>query len=371
MRASSGCGKLIAKSTGGSSGEPVHFDLNLDSNDRRVAATYRGYGWAGAFPGTRQLHLWGVPLVKGSRRKRLKDWTYHRLHRRQFLSTFGLSDAQFQSYFDAWNAYKPQVVVAYTGSLYDFARMIRDRGLRPFSPRSLLVGAEKLHPFQRELIEGVFNAPVFETYGSREFMLIGAECDRHCGLHLTQENLLIEVLEPDGTPTPEGHEGEVVVTDLYNYGMPLIRYRTGDRAVAGLAECSCGRGLPLLKEVAGRVIDTLITPDGRRISGALFPHLLKDFASVRRFQVVQDRPDHIELRVVAMAGWDEQDRASVDRIVRAHVGPAVEFDLVRVDEIPLTGAGKLRVEINRCDPTRAALSGEACFQSGKLLARAE
>lgn len=357
MRAQAPGLKLIAKSTGGSTGEPVQFDLDLDSNDRRTAAAYRGYAWAGATPGTRQLHLWGVPLVEQSRARRLKDTIYHRIHRRRFLSTFGLGERTFHEYLDAMNRIRPHVIVAYTGSLYAFARMIEAKGLRPHSPRSIVVGAEKLHSFQRELIERVFGAPVFETYGSREFMLIGAECDRHCGLHLTQEHLFVEVLNADGSRASEGEEGEVVVTDLYNYGMPFVRYRTGDRAIAGFgASCSCGRGLPLLRAVTGRTMDTLTTPDGRLISGALFPHLLKDFPSVQRFQVVQDQPDHIVLRVIAGTGWVERDRDAIDRIVRSKLGPSVRFELASVDEIPLTAAGKLRVVINQCAPSATASS---------------
>src|SRR5207237_1415571 len=152
---------------------------------------------------------------------------------------------------------------------------------------------------------------VFETYGSREFMLMAAECDRHEGLHLTQEHLLVEVLNDDGTPTPPGQEGNLAVTDLYNYGMPFIRYLNGDRATAGWDTCSCGRGLPLMKPVLGRVLDVLCTPDGRRVSGEFFPHLMKDFAAVRRFQVVQDEPDHVEMRLVAAPAWSDSDRAKV------------------------------------------------------------
>lgn len=351
--------RLLSKSTGGSTGEPVQFDLDTDSNDRRNAAAYRGYTWAGAAPGTRQLHLWGVALVQQSRGKRLKDSVYHRIHRRTFLSTFGLSEKTFDEYFATHNRCRPHVIVAYTGSLYAFAQMIDARGLKPYSPHSIVVGAEKLYPFQRELIEKVFGAPVFETYGSREFMLIGAECERHTGLHLTHEHLLVEVVNPDGTRAPDGGEGEVVVTDLYNYGMPFIRYRTGDRAIAGFARCPCGRGLPLLRGIVGRTMDTLTTPDGRLISGALFPHLLKDFPSVRRFQVIQDQPDHIELRVVAGDGWDGRDAKAVDRIVRESLGPHVRFDLTKVDDIPLTGAGKLRVVVNRCAASTAGRTGES------------
>src|SRR5690606_31785328 len=99
------------------------------------------------------------------------------------------------------------------------------------TPGSIVVGAEKLHQFQREAIERVFGAPVFETYGSREFMLIGAECPEHAGLHITAENLIVEVLGSDDRPVPAGEEGDVVITDLTNTGMPFIRYRNGDRAV--------------------------------------------------------------------------------------------------------------------------------------------
>src|SRR5262249_23980294 len=158
-------------------------------------------------------------------------------------------------------------------------------------------------------------APVFETYGSREFMLIGAECDRHQGLHLTAEHLLVEILDDAGRPTPEGEEGNVVVTDLFNYGMPFIRYVTRDRAVAPRGACSCGGGLPLLAKVVGRQLDILSTPDGRRIPGEFFPHLLKDFPAIRRFQVVQAVPNRIQLRLVLGAGWSDSDERRVEREV--------------------------------------------------------
>jgi phenylacetate-CoA ligase len=348
--------KLIAKSTGGSTGEPVQFDLDNDSNDRRSAAALRGYGWAGIHPGDRQLHLWGVPIVKQSRARRWKESLYHALYRRKMLSTFGLSESRFDEYLTAYNSCRPDSIVAYTSSLYEFARMIHRRGLTPFRPKSIVVGAEKLHPFQRELIEAVFHAPVFETYGSREVMLIGAECDRHRGLHLTAEHLIAEVLDDDGRPVAAGVEGDIHVTDLYNYGMPFVRYKTGDRAVGGLTQCPCGRGLPLLSGVAGRSMDTLTTPDGRRVSGALFPHLMKDFASVVRFQVVQDRLDHVQLRVVAGPGFSDVERDKIRELIGEELGPAVNFELLTVDDIPLTGAGKLRVVVNQCADPRPGVA---------------
>src|SRR5256714_9638865 len=159
-------------------------------------------------------------------------------------------------------------------------------------------------------------------------MLIGGECDRHEGLHLTAENLLVEILDDEGRPTPEGEEGNVVITDLFNYGMPFIRYAIGDRAVAGWGACSCGRGLPLLRKVVGRRLDVLRTPDGRLIPGEFFPHLLKDYPSVKRFQVVQDGPGHVRLCVVLKGGWEEASRRSLEQQAGSVLGPPVRFQVL-------------------------------------------
>jgi phenylacetate-CoA ligase len=341
--------RLLSKSTGGSSGTPLHFDLDTDSNDRRTAAWNRGYGWAGGAPGTKQLYLWSITLTPRARWKQWKDNFYNALYRRCLLNTFGVSDENTTRYLDRLNRYRPKVIVAYAHSLYVFARALAERGLKPFSPRSIIVGAEKLHPFQRELIQQVFQAPVFETYGSREVMLMGAECDRHEGMHLTVDNLLIEVLDDDGRPTPDGQEGNVVVTDLYNVGMPFVRYANGDRAVAGWRTCSCGRGLPLLQEVVGRRSDMVHTPDGRHISGVFFPHLMKDFPAVKHFLVVQDRPDHLDIHLVVDSRWDDQSRDLLEASLRKGIGPTMELGLRTVDRIPLTLAGKHRVVLNLCD----------------------
>jgi phenylacetate-CoA ligase len=349
--------RLIAKATGGSSGVPLRFDLDEGSNDRRTAAWHRGYSWAGAAPGTRQFYLWGVPLGGRSRIKRIKDRLYNALYHRLVVSSFDLSEERVPEFLGRLNRYRPEVIVAYTNPLDSFARALEERELVPYSPRSIVVGAEKLHPFQRERIERVFRAPVFETYGSREFMLIGAECDRHEGLHLTAENLLVEILDEDDRPASPGTEGEVVVTDLYNLGMPFVRYRTGDRAVAGFGACSCGRGLPLLGKVVGRTLDILRTGEGRMIPGEFFPHLFKEFDAIRRFQVVQREPDHIEIRAVLRGDWSEADRARLDREVLAVVGPGVRVEFVQVDDIPLTAAGKLRVVVSLCGDRARAGAG--------------
>jgi phenylacetate-CoA ligase len=340
--------KLIHKATGGSSGVPLQFDLDLASNDRKMAAWHRGYAWAGAGLGTKQFYLWGGAVGKPSFLKRCKDAFYHGIYRRKIVNSFGLSEAALDDYAKQLNSHRPEAIVAYVNPLYTFARMLEEKGIKPWSPKSIVVGAEKLHDFQREVIERVFQAPVFETYGSREFMLIGGECEKRNGFHLTSENLIVEVVDDDGRPTPDGMEGNLVITDLTNYGMPFIRYVNGDRAVAGWHSCSCGRGLPVLKKVTGRSLDVIETVDGRHVPGEFFPHLLKDIAPLWRFQVVQESPEKVTLKVVLRGEWPAAQRSQIEQEIREVLGPGTAFSIEPVSDIPLTAAGKLRVVVNLC-----------------------
>jgi phenylacetate-CoA ligase len=162
------------------------------------------------------------------------------------------------------------------------------------------------------------------------------------------ENLVVEILDDDGFPSPDNEEGNVVITDLTNYGMPFIRYANGDRAMAGWGTCSCGRGLALLHKVVGRQLDMLRTPDGRQIPGEFFPHLLKDFPAVRRFQVVQDDPHRIQLRLVLKGALGTNDRSAIDHEVRKVLGSSVHFEFIQVDDISLSSQGKHRVVVNNC-----------------------
>jgi phenylacetate-CoA ligase len=349
MRNVASNGRLLAKSTGGSSGVPLHFDYDVGNLEWRMAAWHRGYNWAGAAPGTKQLYLWGVALGPQPWWKRWKDCLYSRLYRRVIFNSFDLTEERVPQFLNRLDSLRPEVLVAYTNPLYSLARSLRDRKLKPYSPKAIVTAAEKIHEFQRNLIEEVFAAPVFETYGSREFTFIAGECDHHEGLHISMENLLVEILDDDGRPTPNGVEGNVVITDLFNFGMPFIRYANGDRALAGWGTCSCGRGLPLLKKVVGRRLDILETPDSRRIPGEFFPHLMKDYPAIKRFQVVQEQLDCLEIRIVVSDPLSRQVSSMLESEIRKVVGPLVQVKILRVDNIPLTRAGKLRVVISKCN----------------------
>jgi phenylacetate-CoA ligase len=131
--------------------------------------------------------------------------------------------------------------------------------------------------------------------------------------------------------------------------MPFVRYANGDRAVAGLGTCTCGRGLPLLRGVVGRRLDVVRTPDGRSVPGEFFPHLMKDYPAIRQFQVVQEELNRVQIRLVLNNQLSEENRTSLNREIRNVLGPAIDFDFLGVDDIPLTPAGKHRVVVSHCN----------------------
>lgn len=338
---------IWTKSTGGSTGEPLHFAYTKESYEWRMAMSKRGYKWAGAPPGSKQAYIWGVPIAPIGPIQRLKEELHHSMDRQLYFNCFEFDEPAMVRCLKRLNHFKPEAIIGYTNPLYNFALFINDNSKINFKPQGIICAAEKVHPFQREIIERVFGAQVFNTYGSREFMLIAAECEKHEGLHISAENLIVEIIKSDGTPAKEGETGKIIVTDLHNYGMPFIRYEIGDLGIATEKRCSCGRGLPLITDVVGRSLDMIKTPENKYVPGEFFPHLMKDFSDIRRFQVIQDQIDHLVIKLVPNDVFDPVVREKIDSQVRRMVGPNMHIEYMVVTDIPLTDTGKYRVTISK------------------------
>jgi phenylacetate-CoA ligase len=344
LKATSHKATLGYKATGGSTGEPLRFGFTRESNDRRVAVMWRGYGWAGSRMGRRTLFLWGGPVGNPSAAHQLKDRLYNAVFARKLLDSFHMSETNLASYADAIDAYRPEVIVGYVGPLVRLAEWLLATGRTVARPASIIGAAEALHPFQREIIERAFGAPAYNTYGCREFMLIASECEHRDGLHVNADHLLVETLV-DGRPTTSG-SGEVAVTDLFNHGMPFIRYVNGDMATHAGHRCACGRGLPMLASVDGRKLDAIRTPAGHVLPGEFFPHMLKDVPGLTRFQLVQRRLDRLDLSIVRGDGFSDSSLDYIRREVSKVLGDSAELHCHFVDDIPLTRSGKLRVTVS-------------------------
>lgn len=340
-------GKTLSKATAGSTGEPLQLHYTRDSYDWRVAMSRRGYSWAGYEEGMTQVSIWGVFAI-GARPfyADFKDKLLAGLAGRIVINSLKFDEQSMAACLETINRARPTTVLGYANPLYAFAQFVNAKGGLTARPHSVISAAEKIFDYQREEIERAFGCPMFETYGSREFMLIGSECDRKAGLHLSVENLLIEVIREDGTPANPGETGDILVTDLHNLGMPFIRYRIGDMAVASDAACPCGRGLPVLKQIIGRTLDVIRTRDGKNIPGEFFPHLLKEIRGVRHFQVVQPNLDTLVIKIVKDPTFTDTELNLLRKEVGRLFGDSIDLVVEFVPEIPLTRAGKLRMTIS-------------------------
>lgn len=330
---------LLYKTTGGSTGEPFRFGYTRESYERRIAVMWRGYGWARARLGQRTLYLWGTSLGQ----QKAKDRLYHAAFNRRVLNSFVMSESNMAGYADAIDAFRPEVIVSYVGPLVRLAEWLQANGRRIHQPLRVLGAAEALLDHQRSTIERVFGCPAFNTYGCREFMLIASECEHRTGLHLTADHLKVELVQPALDPAGAG---ELIVTDLHNYGMPMMRYVNGDLATASNTQCACGRGLPMLARVDGRKLDALYTADGRIMPGEYVVYAFLYAKGVKRYQVVQKRLDALEVVIVRDVDFDDSTIDLVRGELRKVLGDGIALDFRFVDEIPLTASGKLRVTVS-------------------------
>lgn len=338
----------VTKTTSGSTGQPLEVRMSAESRHWRDATRWRGFGWGGYRMGNKAMHLWGVPAIAPSRWMGLKLALDHRLRRDIYANCMIRSKERLLEMTRTIVRERPQAILGYAQAIADLARFVNAEGLRTWDTIPVIYGAERLWPHDRADVAQAFGPEVYETYGCREFMLMGSECEAHDGLHESVENLIVELLvrEPDGTlrPARPGELGEVAVTDLHNLACPFIRYFTGDLAMArDTAPCSCGRTLPRFGPVEGRVTDTMRDADGNPVEGILFNILFLNMAKhTRQFQVVQRADRRLILRIVpAPGGLPAHAEALIREFVGKHLrGVPLEIEIV--PEITLTRAGKLR-----------------------------
>lgn len=339
----------IAKATSGSSGQPLRFRYDVHSEHWRQATKMRGYAWAGYTPGKRSLHYWGASPVPVPWKKRAIAALDHAVKRERYVDCTPRSDTDLAAVVATIRRERPQVILCYTQAGAALARWVVERGARTWGTIPVICGAERLFEADRKVLEEAFGPAVFETFGCREVMLIGSECEAHDGLHVSMENLLVEVLVREGDrtrPAREGEMGEVVVTDLHNLGMPFIRYANGDLAVAGkTTRCACGRTLPRLGSIEGRVTETLRDAEGNPVSGLVFNLLFVPLAhTVRHFQAVQHVDGSVTLRLAPTRALDEGALAAIrQQCTRYLKGTVVRTEIV--GDIPVGANGKRRVVV--------------------------
>jgi len=345
LRAKNYIGKSFKKATGGSTGQPFAYEYNYDSHKQREAIAMRGYGMAGANLGVKTWQLWGQDLVQPTWFKGLKNDLFHAFYNRKIVNSFDMNENNIDSYVADYQSFKPDAIVSYTSPLYQLAQYIVSQKIKVHNPKTILTGAEPLYDFQRQIIEQAFGAKVKNTYGCREVMLIASEIDGHEGLFVNDDHLVVEIVNDEATNVVD-ITGRVLLTDLSNFAMPLIRYENGDQAIKSSNQNE-SNPLSVLSSIEGRKLDVIKTPCGKLLPGEFFPHLLKDFDGIVRFQVVQEVIDKLEIKIIRDDKYSLDSEQVLKDIIRSNLGEDIELFINYVDDIPLTQSGKYRVAISK------------------------
>lgn len=348
---------LARFNTGGSSGEPLIFYIGSERVTHDVAAKWRATRWWGVDIGDREIVVWGSPIELGAqdRVRALRD----ALMRTELLPAFEMSDARVDGFIERIRMRRPRMLFGYPSAIAHIAQRAERRGVRlgDLGVKVVFVTSERLYDHQRETIARLFGCPVANGYGGRDAGFIAHACPAG-GMHITAEDIVVEIVDVDGRVVPPGQTGEIVVTHLATRDYPFIRYRTGDVGVLDDTPCACGRGLPLLKEIQGRSTDFVVAANGTVMHGLSLIYVVRDLPGVRAFKVVQESLGLTRVYLVAGDGFDPAAVAAIERGFRRRLGETVTVQVDLVDEIPAERSGKFRYivsHVQAADATPAAV----------------
>jgi phenylacetate-CoA ligase len=335
---------LFHEQTSGTTGTPLHIWRTRHSLRGRYALyEARHRRWYGVTRFDRWAILGGQAVIPAQQR-RPPFWVWNAALRQLYLSSHQVASAFVADYFGALARYRVRYLWGYPSSLYSLAYHALRQGLHIDGIKVVITNAESLSTTQRQTIGAAFRCPVRETYGMVEFVAAAGECE-HGALHDWPD---VGVLET-------GENSEFLCTGLQNPDMPLIRYRLGDCGSAPIWDhaCPCGRRLPILREIQGRISDVLVTADGRRVYW-LNPVFYGQ--AVREAQIVQSFSGEVQVRYVRDAGFTSATAQTILRRLHDRLGP-VAVELLPVNHIPRGASGKFQPVISH-----APLAEHPCRQ---------
>lgn len=337
---------LARFNTGGSSGEPLVFFIGKERVSHDVAAKWRATRWWGVDIGDPEIVLWGSPIELTSQ-DRLRQWR-DALMRTRLLPAFEMSAERVAGFIDEIRRTRPAMLFGYPSAFAHIARHAEAHRIRMdnLGIRVAFVTSERLYDHQRELIERIFNCPVANGYGGRDAGFIAHQCPSG-GMHLTHEDVIVEIVDSQGRVLPHGESGEIVVTHLATRDFPFIRYRTGDIAALDDQPCACGRTLPLLKDLQGRSTDFLVAHDGTVMHGLSLIYIVRDLAGVKQFKIVQESLERTDILLVTDERFDQANLVQIERGAKARLGQTVTVNVQLVNEIAPERSGKYRYVVSK------------------------
>jgi phenylacetate-CoA ligase len=345
---------LLLRRSGGT-GNQITFFTTKDDLSWVVAAEYRAYSWAQYRLGDPCVLFWGSQMDLAKHSNMLNELAAA-LKRMSVLNAYVVSDEILEKWACLLKNFSPAIVRGYASSVYMIAKYLLKRGFDFVRPRAVITSAETLLDYMRKTIEEAFCCPVFDFYGSREIGSIAAECEEHSGYHISAENVVMEFVR-EGEHVSTGEEGAVLVTNLRNFGMPFIRYNMEDVGRSSSEVCNCGRGLPLMSSIEGRVSQFMAVYDkqlGRVIpvstAGPGVFSIALMHMPLERYQIIQESLERVVVKIVKGEGYSQRHTDFLLEHVHKHLGDDITIEVEFVDSIPPLPSGKRSVFISKINP---------------------
>ena len=332
---------LARFNTGGSSGEPLIFFIGTERVSHDVAAKWRATRWWDVDIGDPEIVVWGSPIELGTqdRVRAIRD----KLMRTELMPAFLMNEANLDQFIARICERRPKMLFGYPSAISHIATHAQKRGipLNDLGIKVVFCTSERLYDHQRDAISSAFACPVANGYGGRDAGFIAHECPAG-GMHITAEDIILEIVDEHGNTLPAGISGEIVVTHMATSDFPFIRYRTGDVGILGDESCPCGRGLPLLNAIQGRSTDFVVAADGTVMHGLALIYILRDSPSVGAFKIIQESRENILVQIVPTEEFDATTESKIINGFRARLGQSVSVRIEKMAEIPAEKSGKHR-----------------------------
>ncbi len=336
---------MIHHHTGGTTGTPCAYDMDRYSWALNWALKMRTFEWGGFTYGDDKLGVMAGGSLNPGKNAGWKNKLWRYVNNYYSMPITQMTDEILEEYY--WHLKKKNVrfLRGYPSTLMVLAEYVHEHhGTLPM--KAVFTTAEMLLPHQRKVMEEVFECKLFDTYGCGDGMGHATECEEHGELHVCEECSVMQIVDKDGKEVHDGEEGEIVLTALYNFGFPFIRYAPGDMAVKSEKKCACGRDTKMIRVLNGRVADNFKLANGKILSAFSLPfEELTD--EVKQFQIVQEARERVELRVVPLKKISENRLADLKALLEYHCGEGIEVSVKVVEQIEMPHSGKRRYVISK------------------------
>ncbi len=335
--------------TSGTTGSPLDFHYDIQTCVAHLAAVWR-QKCEGGMKLTDEIATFQGRVIVPLDQKKPPFWRKNYINNQLFFSSFHMDDKNLPIYFSKLEKEKIQFVEGYPSTLYILALYLLKRKTN-CPVKAVFTSSETLFPNQREAIEKAFQCKVYDYYGMAERVVFATECAEHCGHHLNMDYGITEFLDSNNSPVGKGKIGKIVATSLFNYAMPFIRYQTNDSCSLRNEVCPCGRGFPLMDDVATKNESIITLPDGRLISPSVLTHPFKPMHNIIESQIIQEEINEIVVKIVKEETYTEKDEKQLLDAFNERLGEQITIQLEYVDAIPRTKSGKLKWVVSKIKPT--------------------